>query len=421
MNDLKNHFLTHWIAFALCVLFTLSNEGQETTNGKKKPTTNQKLQEPKILNIHQNPSGEEAEVLVHLQKQDTSFATQQAIKQVTVHLAKHFTSSMPSKEQEITKRIFELSDRYILYTKTHPFKKTDSDTFTVSVTVGFSQNNLKKILVKEGLFYTSKAHLKILPLVLFKNNLNNTSYSWWVKGNTGEGFSPSVFKIFYDHVQNHMLSRGFYVLNPEFAQLREFTHKSLWFKKPKKKNVFRLARFFNADLVLTGTVQIKSTGINSIVNLNMDFSVYHSQTGRKLAESKKWQAITLSHPPPVDLFSESLTTFFKTQADFTSSLGDTLKSLYESGHISSYVFLMKVKGKLSYQNSQKLTTLLLSHLPLTHINEHILSSKSVTYRAYSHHPMDEVVKQLNRLHLKDWHIRNIHTKNKTLIFTPLLK
>ena len=57
----------------------------------------------------------------------------------------------------------------------------EKDYFVISVNIGFSEQNLKKILLEEDLFYSGVFNQRILPFVFFDDSVNRRSYGWWTK------------------------------------------------------------------------------------------------------------------------------------------------------------------------------------------------------------------------------------------------
>ena len=353
--------------------------------------------------------GEEVQIDISSAQPDTKKATLQATEQVRQQLFENLTRAMGSGEQKqrIQARVSELSDRYILYTKTRPPEQQADGTFLIPVTVGFSEKNLRQILLKEGLFYEGHSPFRILPLVVFKNHPEGLSYRWWGKQSSPEGLDPRGFDIFYNHLQNQMLGFGFYTLHPEGMHLRDFIPGDMWFDKPKKKSVFGLARFFNSDLVLTGTVQVKDTGVEGTSHLILDFSVYHTQTGRKLSQLKQWGRLSFAkgtfpggekEADSVCRLYQSVDLFLKQNPRFLQSVGEGLKSLYESGALDTYLLKITVQARMSYQNLKKFKARLVAEVPaLSHLREHVVKSRSVTFFAQSTHPKEEVLSRIQNI------------------------
>ena len=64
------------------------------------------------------------------------------------------SSRIKEKKQEIDRIIAQKSNRYILYTKTGTKIQKEGKSFVIPVTIGFSTENLKHILMEEEIFYS---------------------------------------------------------------------------------------------------------------------------------------------------------------------------------------------------------------------------------------------------------------------------
>ena len=237
--------------------------------------------------------GGETVIEVEQNSNDVKTAVQTAVKKVSVELLEQFIEPSKLKEQKrkIQKIISTYSNRYILYTKTaSPVEKEDK-TFVISVTIGFSEENLKKILLEEDLFYSGSSHLRILPLILFENVVTRKNYGWWIENTKASLAMKKQIIEFYNQIQSTLMSYGFFLINPELAGSGYFIPDDLRFTKAKKQNVFNLARFFQSHLVMTGFIKVRESDMDSILNLKVELAVYHSKSGRLLAEVERFMKI----------------------------------------------------------------------------------------------------------------------------------
>ncbi|MDE0518573.1 MAG: hypothetical protein OXH36_03325 [Bdellovibrionales bacterium] len=323
----------------------------------------------------------ETVIEVEQDSKDIKVAVQTAVKQVSVELMEQFIEPSKLKEQkkQIQKIISTYSNRYILYTKTAPPVEKEDETFVISVTIGFSEENLKKILLEEDLFYSGSSHLRILPLVLFENLVNRKNYGWWMeKTNASESVKKPI-REFYNQIQSTLMSYGFFLINPESAGSAYFIPDDLRFTKAKKQKVFNLARFFQSHLVMTGFIKVRESDMDSILNLKMELAVYHSKSGRLLAEVERFMKVPVKEEnAEIDL----IRFFLDNNKNFTKGLGVQLRSIYEAGQLSSNLLKITVRGFLSYKNLNRFSQLLSSKMrDIKNLQEHIIRSKSITYVA----------------------------------------
>ncbi len=321
-------------------------------------------------------------------------AVQTAIEKVSIEMMEQFIepSKLKAQRRRIRKIISTYSNRYILYTRTSPpIKKEDGKSFIIPVTIGFSAENLKKILLEEDLFYSGTSHLRVLPLVLYEDLVERETYGWWIKKKVSTDISRRMSE-FYNNVQSALMSYGFFLINPEVAGSRYFVPDSLSFKKPKKRNVFNLAGFFECNLVMTGSVKIRESDIKSVLSVRVELSVYHADSGRLLAEVERFEKIQTDEKQ-----FDPVAYFLKQQKDFAKGLGVQLQSIYEAGQISANLLKITVKGKMSYRNSNRFRELLSSKMKsVGELKENVIRSNSVTYIANTNASIEAVSKQIKK-------------------------
>ena len=272
---------------------------------------------------------QEVIVQVRLYEPDTKKATQAAIQSVSMEIMERLIepAKLKAQKKQIQKLILTRYNRYIIYTKTSVSQAISSekdmasviapssgikvicldapsqscsvpvekDYFMISVTIGFSEQNLKKILLEEDLFYSGVFNQRVLPLVFFDDSVNKKSYGWWMKKNKNVDLAVrSAMQLFYSQLQDELMSYGFYLVNPEFAGSVYLIPKQLKFNRYKKRNIFALADFFQAPLVLTGLVKVSESGQDRILNLKIQLGVYHTKSGRLLAEVEKLEKLPIT-------------------------------------------------------------------------------------------------------------------------------
>ena len=352
---------------------------------------------------------------------DTKKAVQTAIRKVSIELMEQFIepSKLKAQKKQIQKIISARFNRYILSTHTAPPIKKDAQSFIIPVTIGFSEKNLKKILLEEDLFYSGTSYLRILPLILFEDLVERENYAWWIKKKNQPISMKEQISEFYNQIQSTLMSYGFFLINPELAGSRYFIPDDLLFTKPKKRNIFNLAHFFQSNLVMTGSVKIRESDVNSILNLKVELMVYHADSGRLLAEIKRFAKIRVEEAQKKSL---SLVLFLKKNQDFAKGLGVQLKSIYEAGQISSNLLKITVQGSLNYKESNRFKHLLNSKVQdIKDLQENIIQSKSITYIASTNSSVEEVSKKIKDTLFPGFYVRVSRVRKNQIILKVVPK
>ena len=346
-------------------------------------------------------------------------AVQTAIKKVSVELMEQFIepSKLKAQKKQIQKIISTYSNRYISYTRTStPIQKEDQS-FIIPVTIGFSEKNLKKILLEEDLFYSGTSHLRVLPLILFENLVDRETYAWWIKRKSEPDMSKQM-SDFYNQVQDTLMSYGFFLINPEVAGSRYFIPDDLLFKKPKKRNIFNLTRFFQCHLVMTGSIKIRESDVKSMLSVKVELTVYHADSGRLLAAVERLEKIRVDEEKPRSLMA----LFLEQNKDFTKGLGVQLQSIYEAGQISSNLLKVIVQGKLNYRDSNRFKELLNSKIKdIKDLKENIIQSKSVTYIANTSASAEVVSKKIKSTLFPGFYVRVARVRKNEIVLQVNLK
>ena len=360
--------------------------------------------------------GGETIVEVEQDSKNIKKAVQTAIQKVSVELMEQFIepSKLKAQKRRIQKIISTYSNRYILYTQASPPIEKEDKSFVISVMIGFSEENLKKILLEEDLFYSGSSHLRVLPLVLFEDLVNHENYGWWMeKRSEKSDFMKKQITRFYNQIQSTLMSYGFFLINPELAGSEYFIPDDLRFTEAKKKYVFNLARFFQSHLVMTGFIKVRESDMDSILNLNVELAIYHSKSGRLLAEVERFAKIPVKEDKqeirPISLFLEK-------NKDFTKGLGVQLKSIYEAGQLSSNLFKITVQGEFGYRDFDRFSQLLSSKVRnIKDLQEHIIRSKSITYIASTDTSAESISEKIQGALFPGFHVRISHVVKDEIV------
>ena len=329
---------------------------------------------------------------------DRQQAVQTAIQQLSQDLMERFIepSKLKAQKKRIQGIISTYSNRYILYTKTETPVAKGPKSFVLSVRIGFSEENLKKILLKEDLFYSGSSHLRILPLILFENKIEKKDYGWWRKNNNFPVMQQAM-SAFYSHIQTAFLPYHFFVIHPEQAGSRYFVPKSLLSDRLNKKEQFSLAQFFQSHLIMTGVVTLRESDANSFLNMKIQLAVSNTDSGRLLAEVERFEKIPLSEGTEKFKMEnmDPVAVFLKRGTGFAKSLGSQLQLIYEEGQLSSRVAQIQMDNTLSHPDLERFKKELISKTPaITGLQEHIISQKSLTYIANTSEDLKELSHQI---------------------------
>lgn len=363
--------------------------------------------------------GSETVLEIKQDSPNTKKAVQTAIQQVSNDLMQKFIEPKKLKEQkkQIQKIISTYSNRYILYTHTASPAKQE-DFFVITVTIGFSEENLKKILLEEDLFYSGASQLRVLPLILFEDLVERENYSWWRNIKPPSEDIKQQISALYNQIQRTLMLYGFFLINPEQAGSVYFIPEELKFKVPKKTSIFKLAQFFQSHLVMAGSVKIRESDVDSILNLKLEIAVYHAKSGRLLSEIERLEKIPRKKNQKV----MPVAFFLKKNKNFAKGLGAQLKYIYQAGQISSNLLKITVKGNLSYRSSNLFQQMLISKVKnIKDLTENIIKSNSITYIANTSADTENISKKIQDTLFPGFYVYVSKVKKNEIILTVTLK
>ena len=294
--------------------------------------------------------------------------------------------------------------------------------FVLSIRIGFSEENLKKILLKEDLFYSGWSHLRILPFILFEDKMIQKKYGWWQKKD--KPFMSQAISNFYSHIQNAFLPYHFFVIHPEWAGSRYFVPKFLWSNRLSKKEMFQLARFFQSHLIMIGKVTLRESDAESFLNMKVQLSVFNTDSGRLLAEVERFEKLPKGESKDKVQINRynAVSLFLKRKTGFAKSLGAQLQLIYEEGLLSSHITQIRINNTLRHVDLERFKKKLISKTPaITDLQEHIISQNSLTYIVSADKDIKELTNQIQSAKWSDFDVKVTNQKKNQLVLKVSLK
>ena len=433
---------------------------------------------------------------ITLNTDQLNVARAKALKEIALQLTREVMGEERYlKEQvKINRFIIPGKNRYILSSQLSPPVLTETGAFEWTVKAKVSRENLKKLLLEHDLFYTSKGASCVLPLVYFISYLRDegegdqtgtaTAHSWlWWKelaqqttgqgkaqtrnqtknqtrnqtknqtgnqtgnqtkdqtGNqTGEGGGHSLLRrtaeVFFDLLEEQLLLRGFYTLNPIFQRITEAFPFDL--NKRKKlilKDFKPLAEFYTCDIALSGYIQWGGAELEQMVLSN---KVDTGDGGKGTPRAKNYQFgkvfLKLSNIKTGRFFFHLKRSFlFSTDSGKNSSgalkrrviplsarsqLADILNEMarqlawyQKNGSMALQQMILSVQGPLSYAQKEILKRLLIREVPgIKSLTERWMASGRVVYSAEIAEPTEVIAESLKNLQIPGFVIQLKGTK-----------
>ena len=277
--------------------------------------------------------------------------------------------------------------------------------FLTSILVRFSKETLKKILIKENLFYLDKSSNRILVMIEVRNEIDDYVYRWW----SGERLDKSVLeviKFFYNKIQSVFLKHGFYSTNPVFGRHYRRIPKNLQYSSLNKDRAGDLARFFQAQLMIVGSVALSalSKRMNQVV---WDTALYHSISLRELG----------SYKARIKTEKDSFEFLDKTAVSWVSDFALQASSIYERGALSAQLFKIDVDGALNFLERETIKKNLIVQIQnIKNLTPSVIGSQRIQYRADVEGDDKKVLEDIRKLKILNFKLTPyIKSKNHIVI------
>ena len=315
-------------------------------------------------------------------------------------------------KDKIEKNIFPKRRKFLLLTQLLDTKEMDSkgdkgEAFSSEVLVHFSRENLRKILIQENLFYSSKGARRAAVFIERLSPEDKIKDRWWASKILNSDDSKkggAVFSSYLSRLQEVFLKKGFFLLHPDFARFRIMDEGSSGRLNPKSAS--RLAEALRAQIMILGTIKMEPLG-GGMHQAIWDVALYDRAHLRKIAQDKarvKWPRNSW------DFLDKKAQRWFETFAS-------RLSSFYDEGSLSTRLFQIELLGRLSFLERKALKQALISKTnSIKGLTESLVSSKRILYTADIHQDEKTLLKEIQTLKLMDFKLSpQVRSKNHIVI------
>ena len=290
-------------------------------------------------------------------------------------------------------------------------EETGKFSFVINITI--SKDNLSSLLKKRSFLKSSQSSYCILPLISFSYELEKDSWSWWdsekktssVKFDKTKQFAQS----FFDSLGREFTKIGFYFIDPIFQKTAKAVPSSLLPKKNKKMKYFNpLIDFYSCDIILSGFIHVGKSregevysgiGLNTTDGLDFMIKAFNRKTKENLFELKRQIPLKKGgkkvFQKEVDLKSQKI----------IESLIYQLSFYQEQGSLGLDRLMIALQGNLSYPEKERVINQIKKVDGLNNIQIVYLSSQRAVYKVEISKPLNQIIKKLKSLSLKDFSLQ----------------
>ena len=372
---------------------------------------------------------------VELKMDSKKQAQQQALNEVSRDLVREVLGEKEYKENKakIERSIIKNQNRYVLYISSSSGKLKEQGKFAFTVTIKVSKENLKKMLLENNLFYSSKGASCVLPAISFSSYFGDKKekYSWWLDNETASAKIKSIAGSFFDLLSKEFMKAGFYVVDPIFQRIKEGAPSFILPKKGNSVKNFRsISEFYTCDIILFGRIhtgQVSSAESNFFSNLfsskkalvskiypesyfiQFSLNVFNIRARQFLFNVRRRFSFapTNKNQPKAEVLLRS--------KDILDSVIYQLTASNEEGSLVLNRLMIGVQGPLNYGEREQLQKSLIKRVPgIEDLQVRFLNSSRVVYEAKSSQSAQKISKQLKSVSLPHFLIQVKGYRNKKL-------
>ena len=252
----------------------------------------------------------------------------------------------------IQQKIIQNSSRYVQSIKTGSPRQSQQG-LEMEVRLRLSTPSLEKLLLAEGLLYKMEGAPRVLPMIAIADRIQGQNLLWWMGNHQNDKeLQPLLmaFSSFIDALRGELQPKGFFVLNPLFANAWALTPEVYRSENLPKEDLLWLSDFYEAQVLLRGEIVLdRDPDRSDRLRLDQRLLAMQAKNGRVIGEVVRSFSIERSAGDRV--LVQKLTELGPQVAkDLTVQISDAWKS----GTFGANLVQLAINGSLSYLQSQAL-------------------------------------------------------------------
>ena len=289
----------------------------------------------------------------------------------------------------IRTKILRKSRRYILLVKNGELKK-DGQAYRMTVRLKLSTENLREMLLIEGLLYKLDGPPKVVPLIRVSDRVHSEGFSWWASG--GHRSSKLVGLLNETHVSlsENLYERGFYGVRPVKALMGQMVPEIFAQADLRKEDFMSLGFLLGGAVVILGEIRFEpyvklSDAYKIIVNLE----AIHTGSGRVIGE------VIRSFQTPMGEFSSVVRKKLKeVVGGFSKDLTVQMKDAWNKGVFDASLLKLSLKGRLNYHQLELVKSQFKKIRQIKALKERFFGNDLVVFEVDTSVGVDDLAKKL---------------------------
>jgi hypothetical protein len=276
----------------------------------------------------------------------------------------------------IRNKVIKESGKYVLYIKTDKLKadRENPSKKVMNVSLKLSLDNLRKILLSNGLLYKTEGSPKVLPLIVFDDRKNSEFFSWWM-GSATSSYLRNTTKSFYSKIRQSFQQKMFYSALPIENNYATLVPEALRLENPRLQDALVLGEYFSSDIIVKGKVRLQPvSSFSDQIEIIVQLLAYQTSNGRLIADVKRKYKTE---------FGSFKTVVSKKLEEETEAMSQDLVSqvfsAWQSGTFGSSLIRLTLYGPIDYKDLMSIKTKVNQLKEVRRIRERFFARKKVSF------------------------------------------
>lgn len=192
--------------------------------------------------------------------------------------------SQQISKEKIQQTILKSSSKYIPYLKSGSLVHNETTkTYSMSVEVRLSVENLRRILKQSGLIQSEQVQRSMVSMIRFEDRVGGDSYLWW-EGEPPKTYLKKISSTVEKSLQGGLLKSGFFLFPFTMTTFSKMLPQKLVKPKFETQELVQVARFLKSGIVLDGYVYILKDAEKKDFRLDLKITAIETGTSKVIAE-----------------------------------------------------------------------------------------------------------------------------------------
>ncbi len=292
----------------------------------------------------------------------------------------------------ITAKIIKNYGRYIPTVKVGRLEGS-GDKRQLTVTLKISLNNLKQMLLQNGLLYEQDGPAVVLPMVAITDKSHLLTYRWWVGDNDkSKSFLQQQIASLHRELTKSLKNQGFYLRNPTSANDKNLIPQAYQIDALRMEDLFFLGDFFKAQIILKGDIRLEQAEGSEIARVAVRMTAMHTGNGRVVAE------VVRSLDTEAGAFERAVSNKLDSALpDIANDLAGQMHEAWQKGTFGTRLIKLTLRGPLEYQQVNKFKTQVEQKVgEIKSIRERLFEPTQITFEVDSSVGIDGLVEKFKK-------------------------